>query len=101
MKRLTLILFVAVLNIPGDSYAQQQVERKGQSSQPKLEQVISGHLTELNGKYKLRATETTFEPGGYIGEHHHIGPGLRFVASGALTFVKGGQDNDLQGGRLL
>ena len=89
MKRLTLILFVASLNIAGYSYAQQQVDRKGQTSQSKLEQVISGYLTELNGKYKLRVSEITFEPGGYIGEHHHIGPGLRFVTSGELTFVKG------------
>ena len=27
---------------------------------------ISGHLTELNGKYKMRATEVTFELGGFL-----------------------------------
>jgi quercetin dioxygenase-like cupin family protein len=52
---------------------------------------MSGYLTELNGKYKLRATETTIEPGGFVGEHHHIGPGIRYIASGELTYVEGGR----------
>jgi hypothetical protein len=30
----------------------------------KLEEVTFGHLTELNGKFKMRATEFTFAPGG-------------------------------------
>jgi quercetin dioxygenase-like cupin family protein len=64
------------------------VDKKGQASTVKFESVISGHLAELNGKYKLRATETTYEPGGYIGEHHHAGPGIRFVSSGQLTYVQ-------------
>ena len=37
----------------------------------KHERVISCHLTELNGKYKLRITELTFEPGGHAGERQH------------------------------
>jgi hypothetical protein len=41
----------------------------------KLEGVIFGHLTELNGKFKLRATEVTFAPEGYLGVHHHVEPG--------------------------
>ena len=88
MKRLTLLLFVALFYVVGYSSAQQQVERKGVTSAVKIEQAVSGHLTELNGKYKLRATETTIEPGGYAGEHHHVGPGIRYVASGELTFVQ-------------
>jgi quercetin dioxygenase-like cupin family protein len=91
MKRLTLLLFVALFHVVGYSSAQQPVERKGQTSTVKLEEAVSGHLTELNGKYKLRVTEVTFEPGGYIGEHHHVGPGIRFVTSGELTFVQHGK----------
>ena len=64
------------------------VESKGQLPKIKLEQVISGHLTELNGRYKLRATEVTYTPGGYIGPHHHLGPGIRCVTSGELTYVQ-------------
>ena len=95
MKRLTLLLFAVLFPIVGYivgySSAQQQVDRKGTASTVKLEQVMSGYLTALNGKYKLTVTETTFEPGGYVGEHHHVGPGIRYVASGELTLVQQGK----------
>ncbi len=91
MKRAGLILLAALLTIVGSSSAQQQVDRKGYVSAVKLEQVMSGYLTELNGKYKLRVSETTIEPGGYVGEHQHVGPGIRYVASGENTVVKAGK----------
>ena len=53
--------------------------------------MVSGYLTDLNGKYKLRVTETVWEPGGYIGEHHHVGPGIRYIVSGEFTFVEEGK----------
>ena len=40
----------------------------------------------------------TFEPGGYLGAHHHIGPGIRLVASGTLTFVQGGKATTYRAG---
>ena len=61
------------------------VDKKGSSSTVKFEHLISGHLKDLNDKYKFRVTETTYQPGGYIGEHHHVGPGIRYVVSGELT----------------
>jgi len=91
MKRLTVVLLVALLHVAGYSSAQQKVERKGTASTVKLERVMSSHLTDLNGKYKLQVSEITYEPGGYTGEHHHVGPGIRFVASGELTFVEEGK----------
>ena len=95
MKRLTLLLFAAVFSIVGFvasfSAAQQQVERKDLTSTVNLEGTDFGYLSELNGKYKLRVTVTTIEPGGYIGEHHHVGPGIRYLASGELTFVQHGK----------
>ena len=65
-----------------------KVESKGQHPQIKLDQVISGHLSELNGRYRLRVAEVTYDPGGYIGAHHHLGPGIRCVTTGELTFVQ-------------
>lgn len=65
-----------------------KVDSKGQHPKMKLEQVISGHITELNGKYKLRVAEVTYEPGGHIGAHHHLGPGIRCVTAGELTYVQ-------------
>ena len=73
------------------AFAQQpaKVETKGVESKIKSEQTASGYLTDLNGKYKLRAVETTIQPGGHIGNHHHAGPGIRLVKSGQLTYVAG------------
>jgi quercetin dioxygenase-like cupin family protein len=64
-----------------------KVETKGLTAKIKFESVPSGYLTELNGKYKLRVTELVLEPGGYVGEHHHAGPGIRQVTSGHMTYV--------------
>ena len=74
----------------GTASAQQPatVDSNGQHPTVKLEQMISGHLAELNGRYKLRVTEVTYDPGGYIGPHHHVGPGIRCVTSGELTYVQ-------------
>jgi quercetin dioxygenase-like cupin family protein len=67
------------------------VEARGITSTMKLEEVIFGHLLELNNKFKMRATEVTFAPGGYLGVHHHVGPGIRYVLSGEVTFTEGPQ----------
>jgi quercetin dioxygenase-like cupin family protein len=64
-----------------------KVDTKGLTAKIKFESVLSGYLTELNGKYKLRVTELVLEPGGYVGEHHHKGPGIRQVTSGYMTYV--------------
>ena len=92
MKRLTLFVAVAaLLHAVGDSSAQQQVDRKGIRSTIKLDQVVSGYLTELNGKYKLRITESIYEPGGYVGDHQHVGPGIRCLVYGERTDVSQGK----------
>jgi len=67
------------------------VESKGQHSTIKFEQVLSGYLKDVNGKYKLRISENTFDPGGYVGEHQHRGPGVRMLTSGELTFLQEGK----------
>src|SRR5215475_14559492 len=64
-----------------------RVDTKGLTAKIKFESVLSGYLGELNGKYKLRVTELVLEPGGYVGEHHHAGPGIRQVTSGYMTYV--------------
>ncbi|MFY9758592.1 MAG: cupin domain-containing protein, partial [Pseudolabrys sp.] len=91
MVRFTLLLFVALLGAAGRLAAQESVEMRGITSAVKLEEVVFGHLTELNGNYKMRATEVTFAPGGYLGVHHHVGPGIRYVLSGEVTFTEGGR----------
>ncbi len=67
------------------------VPSKDQHAAIKYEQVLAGHLTDVNGKYKLRITEVRFDPGGWIGEHQHRGPGIRLVTSGGLTILQNGE----------
>jgi quercetin dioxygenase-like cupin family protein len=81
--------------------AQEAVETRGVTSAIKIDEVVFGHLTELNGKFKLRATELTFAPDGYIGVHHHVGPGIRYVISGELTFAEGGQETVYKAGEYF
>jgi quercetin dioxygenase-like cupin family protein len=78
--------------------AQDHVELRGIAATPKLEEVIYGHLAELNGKFKMRATEVTFAPDGFLGVHHHVGPGIRYVIAGEVTFTEGGQSTIYKAG---
>ena len=80
------------LAFPGPAPAQgtapgPKVDTKGLTAKIKFESPLTGYLSELNGKYKLRVTELVLEPGGYVGEHHHAGPGIRQVTSGYMTYV--------------
>jgi quercetin dioxygenase-like cupin family protein len=90
MFRLLLGSLLLLSFVASTASAQQPaaVDSKGQHPAVKLEQLVSGHLTELNGRYKLRVTEVTYDPSGYIGPHHHVGPGIRCVTSGELTYVQ-------------
>jgi len=100
MIRFALFLLLSLLGATVRLAAEDAVERRGITSEVKLEEVVFGHLPELNGKYKMRATEVTFAPGGYLGVHHHVGPGVRYVLSGELTFTEGGRAT-VSRGRLL
>ena len=86
--------FAALLARAGEASAQAaagtapvRVETKGLAARIKFEQVISGPLSEVNGRFKLRVTELTLEPGGHVGEHNHVGPGIRQVTEGRMTYV--------------
>ncbi len=68
-----------------------EVHRNGMTSQPLYEHLVEGKLAELNGKYKLRVSESVYVPGGKIGDHHHAGPGVRMVVSGELTYIQVGK----------
>jgi quercetin dioxygenase-like cupin family protein len=81
------LLATALVLQVGGSPAQVRVDTKGLTAKIKFESVLSGYLTDLNGKYKLRVTELTLEPGGHVGEHNHVGPGIRQVTSGYMTYV--------------
>ena len=100
MIRFVLLLMVLLSGVHPVA-AQQHVEARGITSAIKLEEIIFGHLVELNGKYKLRATEVTFAPDAYLGVHHHVGPGIRYVISGEVTFTEGGQSTIYKAGEYF
>ena len=64
MMRFTLLLFMVLLSGTGRLAAQEKVEARSITPVIKLDEVIFGHLNELNGKFKMRATEVTFAPDG-------------------------------------
>jgi hypothetical protein len=84
--------FMALFAPAGEAGAQVgvspvKVDTKGLVAKIKFEAPLEGFLKEINGKYKLRVTELTLAPGGYVGEHNHEGPGIRQVTSGYMTYV--------------
>jgi len=83
---------IALLAKAGEAAAQPagspvKVDTGGLVARIKFEAPLAGFLTDLNGKYKLRVTELTLAPGGHVGEHNHVGPGIRQVTSGYMTYV--------------
>jgi quercetin dioxygenase-like cupin family protein len=101
MRRFTLLLFVALLGAVDRLAAQEHVEIRGITSEIKLDEIVYGHMTEINGRFKMRATEVTFAPGGFLGVHHHVGPGIRYVISGAVTFTEAGQSTIYKAGEYF
>jgi quercetin dioxygenase-like cupin family protein len=87
----TRMLAVATLCFFAIALAQNptSVDTKDVQPVPRLEQVVSGHLADLNGKYKFRVSEVTYQPGGYVGDHQHAGPGVRVIMAGEFTYVRG------------
>jgi quercetin dioxygenase-like cupin family protein len=98
MMRFALLLFAALLGGADRLVAQEKAETRGITSEVKIEEVLFGHLTKLNGKLKVRVTEFTFAPGAYLGAHHHAGPGVRYVISGELAFSEGGRETIYKAG---
>jgi quercetin dioxygenase-like cupin family protein len=86
----TATAFLAALLACG-AVSAQQPESRGITPRIKLEEAVFGHLAELNGKFKLRVTEVSFAPGARLGAHHHVGPGIRMVTAGELTFIQAGK----------
>jgi quercetin dioxygenase-like cupin family protein len=74
------------------------VDLKGFHGKVKAELTDLGHLSELNGKYRLRVTEVTMDPGGFMHAHHHLGPGLRCVQSGEMKYDIAGKSTIYKAG---
>ncbi len=65
-----------------------KVDTKGVTAKILYEAPINGgHIPELVGKYKLRLTEIAIAPGGYVGDHNHLGPGIRQMTEGEMEYI--------------
>lgn len=92
LKTQTLVLVLAAFGLsPANAQQPAAVDSNGKHGQIKLDPVVAGHLSDLNGRFKLRVAEVTYDPNGYIGPHHHVGPGIRCVSAGELSYVQPGK----------
>jgi quercetin dioxygenase-like cupin family protein len=65
-----------------------KVDTKGVTAKILYEAPIDGgHLPELKGKYKMRITQITIAPGGHVGDHNHLGPGIRQMTAGEMEYI--------------
>ena len=82
------VAFPALLVANAESQEPLKVNTKGVTAKIVYEAPISGgHLAELKGKYKLRVTEIAIAPGGYVGDHNHLGPGIREMTEGEMEYI--------------
>src|SRR4029434_10010294 len=93
LVRLLAVARLFALGRPPEAAAQAgspvpvRVDTKGLVARSKFASLVQDVLHELNGRYKLRVTELTLEPGGHVGEHNHVGPGIRMMTFGEMTYV--------------
>jgi quercetin dioxygenase-like cupin family protein len=84
------LLFFFSFGVAATASAAEQlkVETRGVTAKILYEAPITGgHLPELKGKYKMRITEITIAPGGHVGHHNHLGPGIRQMTAGEMEYI--------------
>jgi quercetin dioxygenase-like cupin family protein len=79
---------LTALTASANAAEQLKVDTKGVSAKILYEAPIDGgHLAELKGKYKMRITEISIAPGGHVGDHNHVGPGIRQMTVGEMEYI--------------
>jgi quercetin dioxygenase-like cupin family protein len=87
-KRIAFFAIASLLALsPANADQPAAVEVKGLHPKIKGNLAEFGHLAELNGKYQMRVTEITIDPSGGMAAHHHVGPGIRCISAGELTYT--------------
>lgn len=65
-----------------------KVDTQGVAAKILFEAPINGGLIpELKDKYKMRITQITIAPGGHVGHHNHLGPGIRQMTAGEMEYI--------------
>ena len=83
-------LALACLFAASGAYAD-DVDLKGFHAKVEADLTDLGHLAELNGKYRIRVTEVTMDPGGYMHAHHHLGPASAACSRARWKYEIGGK----------
>lgn len=88
IRSATVLFFWAGLLGAANAAETIKVDTKGVTARILYEAPISGgHLTELKDKYKLRITEISIAAGGHVGDHNHLGPGIRQMTVGEMEYI--------------
>ena len=86
--KVAVCFFSAGVLVTAHADAPLKVDTRGVTAKILYEAPIDGgHLPELKGKYKMRITEITIAPGGHVGDHNHLGPGIRQMTVGEMEYI--------------
>lgn len=88
LSKTVLFLFSASILVAANADEPLKVDTQGVTAKILYEAPINGGLLpELKGKYKMRITEITIAPGGHVGDHNHLGPGIRQMTTGEMEYI--------------
>jgi quercetin dioxygenase-like cupin family protein len=88
LGKAALCFFAAGVLVTAHADEPLKVDTRGVTAKVLYEAPIDGgHLPELKGKYKMRITEITIAPGGHVGDHNHLGPGIRQMTVGEMEYI--------------
>jgi quercetin dioxygenase-like cupin family protein len=86
--RVSGILFLALASLAALADEPIKVDTRGVAAKILYEAPITGgHMPELKGKYKMRITEISIGAGGHVGDHNHLGPGIRQMTAGEMEYI--------------
>ena len=86
--RVSGILFLALASLTARAAEPLKVDTREVAAKILYEAPITGgHMPELTGKYKMRITEISIGPGGHVGDHNHLGPGIRQMTAGEMEYI--------------
>jgi len=86
--KVVLCVFSASVLVTAHADEPLKVDTRGVTAKILYEAPIDGgHLPELKGKYKMRITEITIAPGGHVGDHNHLGPGIRQMTVSEMEYI--------------
>jgi quercetin dioxygenase-like cupin family protein len=89
MRRIVWMALFSVFTLTSASADEPlKVDTQGVAAKILFEAPINGGLIpELKDKYKMRITEITIAPGGHVGHHNHLGPGIRQMTAGEMEYI--------------